>query len=130
MFDNLPLKVALPTPSTLRQGEGQETVVVELLQMIPGLEIVRLSGEPRCCGAGGSQMLSQPEMADALRDDIIDEIKTTKADVLISSNLGCAMHLREGLTQAGINIPLQHPVQLIAQAMVVEKSSTARFYDL
>ncbi len=120
VFDQLPLKVALHTPCTLRQGEGQEEAVVELLQKIPGLEIVPLSGVPRCCGAGGSQMLSQPELADALRDDIVDEIRATGADVLISSNLGCAMHLREGLAQAGIDIALQHPVQLISQAMVVE----------
>jgi glycolate oxidase iron-sulfur subunit len=120
LFNHLPLKVALHTPCTLRQGEGQEEAVVELLQKIPGLEILPLSGEPRCCGAGGSQMLSQPEMADALRDDIIHEIRATGADVLISSNLGCAMHLREGLAQAGIDIPLQHPVQLISQAMLVE----------
>jgi len=120
VFDQLPLKVALHTPCTLRQGEEQEEAVVELLQKIPGMEIVPLSGEPRCCGAGGSQMLSQPEMADALRDEMVDEIRAMGADVLISSNLGCAMHLREGLAQAGIDIPLKHPVQLISQAMVVE----------
>lgn len=125
LFNHLPMKVALHTPCTLRQGEGQEEAVVELLQKIPGLEVVPLSGAPRCCGAGGSQMLSQPEMADALRDDMIDEIRAIGADVLISSNLGCAMHLRAGLAQAGIDIPLQHPVQLIAQAMVVENSSAS-----
>jgi len=119
-FGHLPLKVALHTPCTLRQGEGQEEAVLELLQKIPGLEIIPLSGMPRCCGAGGSQMLSQPEMADALRDDLIDEIRSMGADVIISSNLGCAMHLREGLQQADIDIPLKHPVQLISQAMVVE----------
>jgi glycolate oxidase iron-sulfur subunit len=123
-FDHLPLKVALHTPCTLRQGEGQEEAVIELLQNIPGLEILPLSGNPRCCGAGGSQMLSQPEMADALRDDIVGELKSMGAEVLISSNLGCAMHLRQGLAQAGIDIPLQHPVQLIAQAMVVELSAS------
>lgn len=119
-FNNLPLRVALHNPCTLRHGEGQEEAVLELLQKIPGLEILPLSGIPRCCGAGGSQMLSQPEMADALRDDVVDEIRAKQADVIVSSNLGCAMHLREGLTQAGIDIPLQHPVQLISQAMVVE----------
>ena len=126
MFDQLPLKVALHTPCTLRQGEGQEEAVIELLQNIPGLEIVPLSGEPRCCGAGGSQMLSQPEQADALRDDIVNEISSIGADVLISTNLGCAMHLREGLAQAGIDIPLQHPVQLISQAMVEEFVSVSK----
>jgi glycolate oxidase iron-sulfur subunit len=118
VLNQLPLKVALHTPCTLRQGEGQEEAVEELLQKIPGLEILPLSGEPRCCGAGGNQMLSQPEMADTLRDDMVDEIRATGADVLVSSNLGCAMHLRAGLAQAGIDIPLQHPVQLISQAMV------------
>jgi len=118
VFDPLTLKVALHTPCTLRQNENQEEAVIELLQKIPGLEILPLSGEPRCCGAGGSQMLSQPEMADALRDDIVDEIKTMDVDMLISSNLGCAMHLKDGLVKAGIDIPLQHPVQLIAKAIL------------
>ncbi len=120
VFDRMPLKVALHTPCTLRQGEHQEEAVLELLQNIPGLELLPLSGEPRCCGAGGSQMLSQPKMADALRDDMVEEIRAMEADVLISSNLGCAMHLREGLRQAEIDIPLQHPVQLIGRAMVME----------
>jgi glycolate oxidase iron-sulfur subunit len=111
------LKVALHTPCTLRQGEGQEEAVLELLQKIPGLEIIPLSGQPRCCGAGGSQMLSQPEMADALRDDLVHEIKTMEVDVVVSSNLGCAMHLRQGLEQMGMDVPLLHPVQIIARAM-------------
>jgi glycolate oxidase iron-sulfur subunit len=117
VFDPLPLKVALHTPCSLRQGAGQEEAVVELLRMIPGLEIVPLSGESRCCGAGGSQMLSHPEMADDLRDEIIDELRSMGADVLVSSNLGCAMHFRAGLAQSGIDIPLQHPVQLVARAI-------------
>lgn len=120
VFNQLPLKIALHTPCTLRQSEGQVEAVIELLQKIPGLEIVPLSGEPRCCGAGGSHMLSQPEMADALGDDIVEEIRAIGADVVVSSNVGCAIHLRKGLAQAGIDIQLQHPVQLIAQAMVVE----------
>ena len=120
VFNHLPLKVALHTPCTLRQNEGQEEAVVELLQKIPGLEVVPLSDEPRCCGAGGSQMLSQSEMADSLRDDIVNEIKAAGAEVLISSNLGCAIHLRAGLAQAGLDIPLQHPIQLISQAMIVD----------
>lgn len=118
MLNRLPLKVALHTPCTLRRGEGQEEAVLELLQKIPGLEIIPLSGQPRCCGAGGSQMLSQPEMADALRDDMVNEIKTMGVDIVISSNLGCAMHLRQGLVQAGMDISLLHPVQLVAQVVI------------
>lgn len=117
-FNRLPLKLALHTPCTLRQGEGREEAVVELLGKIPGLRIIPLSGQPRCCGAGGSQMLSQPQMAGALGDDVVEEIRATGADVVVSSNLGCALHLRERLAQAHLDIPLLHPVQLISQAML------------
>jgi len=117
-FKQMPIKVALHTPCTLRQNEDQEEAVMELLQKIPGLELVPLSGEPRCCGAGGSQVLSHSEMADALRDDVINEIKEIDPDVLISSNLGCVMHLRQGLVEVEMDIPLQHPVQLVSQAVV------------
>ncbi len=118
MLNRVSLKVALHTPCTLRQGEGQDEAVLELLQKIPGLEIIPLSGQPRCCGAGGSQMMSQPEMADALRDDLVHEIKAMGVDVVVSSNLGCAMHLRQGLEQMGMDVPLLHPAQLIAQVVV------------
>lgn len=116
-FERQPLKVALHTPCTMRQSEGQEEAVLELLQKIPGLETIPLSGQPRCCGAGGSQMLSQPEMADSLRDDLVNEIKAMEVDIVVSSNLGCAMHLRQGLEQMEMDVPLLHPVQIVAQAM-------------
>jgi glycolate oxidase iron-sulfur subunit len=120
VFNSLSLKVAVHTPCTLTQAEGQVDAVTELLQRIPGLELHHLSGSPACCGAGGSQMLSQPEIADALRDHIIDEVLALGPDILVSSNLGCAMHLQAGLEQAGHSIPVQHPVQLLSQAMDVE----------
>lgn len=120
IFKPLSLRVAIHTPCTLNQHIGQANAVMELLQTIPGLELHTLSGAPACCGAGGSQILSQPEMADALRDPIIEEVKSLKPDILLSSNLGCAMHLKAGLEQAGLQIEIKHPVQLLAQALVVE----------
>lgn len=120
VFKNQALKVAVHTPCTLKQGEGQADALNELLQFIPGLEVHHLSGEPYCCGAGGSHMLSHGEMADSLRDAIINEVAELKPDLLLSANLGCAMHLQAGLTKAGLEIPLQHPVQLLSQALTVE----------
>src|SRR5206468_1711741 len=38
----------------------------QLLEMIPGLELVPLTESEICCGAAGSYNLSQPEMADRL----------------------------------------------------------------
>lgn len=120
VFNSLLRKVVVHTPCSLRQTEGQVDAVTTLLKKIPGLKLHYLSTSPSCCGAGGSQMLTQPEMADALRNDIIDEVIALKPDILVSSNLGCAMHLQAGLKQAKYDIPLQHPLQLISQTMAVE----------
>ena len=120
IFNPLPQKVVMHTPCSLRHGEGQVEAVMTLLRKIPGLELHPLSGTPACCGAGGSQMLTQPEMADTLRDDILAEVIALEPDILVSSNLGCAMHLQAGLKQAGHDIQLQHPVQLLSQTMAVE----------
>lgn len=117
-FKPLPLKVVVHIPCTLRQHEGQQEALVDLLRRIPELGVMPLSGEPRCCGAGGSQMLGEPSMADALRNQLLAEIKHSGADVIVSANLGCAMHLRAGLAQDGIDLPLRHPVQLVAQALI------------
>jgi len=120
IFQPVRLKVAVHTPCTLRQGEGQVEALTELLQRIPGLELHQLSGSPACCGAGGSQMLSHGEMADALRDEIITELAELKPQLLLSTNLGCALHLQAGLKQAGLDIPLEHPMQLLSRALTVE----------
>lgn len=113
----LPLKVALHTPCTLRQHEGQQEAVLELLQRVPGLEVLPLSDQPRCCGAGGSQVLADPDMADALREEVLNALECMDVDVILTSNLGCAMHLRAGLTLAGMELPVRHPVQLVADAL-------------
>ena len=120
IFKPQALKVAVHTPCTLRQGEGQADSLTELLKKIPGLELHHLSGAPACCGAGGSQMLTHTDMADALRDEVVAEAAELNPDVLLSANLGCALHLQSGLKQAGLDIPLRHPVQLLSQALTVE----------
>lgn len=126
LFNTMPIKVALHTPCSLKHGEGQVEAVTEILRMIPQLEIHTLSGTPACCGAGGTQMLSHPQQADGLRDVIIDELKTLQPQVLLTSNLGCSMHLQAGLREHKLDIAIQHPLQLIAQALQVEFVSVRR----
>ncbi len=94
--------------------------------MIPELEVVPLSGEPACCGAGGTQMLNQAEMADGLSDRLLDELESTRARVLLTSNLGCRMQLQASLQQRGLAIELLHPVQLLQRALAVEYVSVGR----
>jgi glycolate oxidase iron-sulfur subunit len=89
-----------------------------LLRRSPGLEIIPLPAEIRCCGAAGSYMIDHPRMASALRDDVLERIAAIQPACLLTSNPGCAMHLRAGLKQRGLgDVAVLHPVTLLARQL-------------
>jgi glycolate oxidase iron-sulfur subunit len=84
-----------------------------LLKRIPGLEIVPLPGNEYCCGAAGAYMLEQPELSDELRADKLAALRGSAAEMLVSSNIGCALHLAAGLRLAGQDVEVLHPAVLL-----------------
>jgi glycolate oxidase iron-sulfur subunit len=115
-------RVAVHDPCSLGHVLHQAKSPYQLLARIPELESVALPDNCRCCGAAGSYMLSQPEIADRLRDDKIAALRALDADILATSNPGCALHLRAGIKAAGLNIPVMHPVALLSRQLQVASS--------
>jgi Fe-S oxidoreductase len=37
--------------------------------------------------------------------------------VVLTTNIGCKLQLRAGLLAAGVDIPIQHPVEVLAQSL-------------
>ena len=109
----LPKRVAVHDPCNLSHVLRQAGAPYQLLARIPELESVALPDNRRCCGAAGSYMLTQPDVADRLRDDKIEALRALDAQILVSSNPGCALHLRAGIKAAGLNIPVMHPIELL-----------------
>jgi glycolate oxidase iron-sulfur subunit len=70
-----------------------------------------------CCGAAGETFLSQPELADALLEPLLDELRRAPPDALVTSNVGCALHFKAGLARAGLDIPVLHPAALVVAAL-------------
>ncbi len=119
--DDLPLKpqsrrVAPHLPCTQRNVIRKPDVVKQLLEKIPQLEIVPLPGNDQCCGAAGSYMLTQPELAARLRQQKLDALRETSAELLVSNNLGCALHITKGIEERGMKIEIIHPVLLLAKS--------------
>lgn len=110
----LTAKIAVHEACTLRNVLKAEKAPYLVLQRIPGAEIVSLPGNSQCCGGAGSYMLTEPEMADRLRDDKITACNQVAPDYLATSNIGCALHLAKGL---GRSVKVVHPIMLLARQM-------------
>ena len=62
-------------------------------------------------------MLSQSAMAGSLRQDKLTVIATNKVAILATSNIGCGLHIAQGLREQNLTVSVLHPIQIIAQQM-------------
>ncbi len=113
----LPARAAVHEPCTLRNVMRSGGAAQQLLARIPGLTIEALAGNDQCCGAAGVYFLSQPEMAETLRADKLAAVRAVAPEFLVTSNIGCALFLREGLRSGGRQIEILHPVTLLARQL-------------
>jgi glycolate oxidase iron-sulfur subunit len=114
----LPAKALLHSPCSLRNVLQSDGPVLELLRRIPGLLVETLPKTANCCGAAGTYLLDHPDMARALRDDILGLAAADPPDYLLTSNVGCAMHLRAGLKRRGLGgVRALHPVVLLERQL-------------
>lgn len=99
--------VAVQDPCHLRHAQRAESHVRTVLR--PYADLVELTDEGRCCGAGGAYSVLQPELAGAIRADKVAVIGASGASVVASANPGCALWL------AAAGLEVRHPVELIRE---------------
>jgi glycolate oxidase iron-sulfur subunit len=104
----------------------------ELLSLIPGLELAELNAADRCCGSAGVYNIVQNETAEkVLRAKMADiagalSLKDGSgpdevlARVIVSSNAGCHMQLIHGARATGLDVPVQHVMDLLDAAYAAE----------
>ncbi|MSR59674.1 MAG: 4Fe-4S dicluster domain-containing protein [Planctomycetaceae bacterium] len=85
----------------------------DLLAKIPGLELVPIAEAEICCGAAGSYNLTEPEMSDRLAERKLKHILAAKPQAVITGNVGCSMQIQASLRQAGLDVWVAHPMELL-----------------
>ncbi len=113
----LPRRIAVHDPCTLVNVLHAAEPVYRLLRRIPQAEVIALPENRFCCGGAGLYFLRQPEMAARLRADKLAAVARVSPDLLVTSNIGCALHLAAGLREAGLEIEVVHPAVLLARQL-------------
>lgn len=113
----LALRAALHLPCTQVNLVGATDAIRTLIARIPGLAITELPEQPRCCGAAGSYFIEHPDIADRLRDEKLDQALANPPDVIVTTNIGCRIHLANGLRDRAPQVPVLHPLALLARQL-------------
>ena len=117
-FNPLNRSVALQIPCSLQNSLRAEDKLVSLLQRIPGMKLPPNTIYNKCCGAAGSYFLRFTALSDQLKNLALDHFKQSSPEMIISSNLGCALQLQSGLSLRNENIEVIHPIKLLEQQLI------------
>lgn len=103
-------RVVVHSPCTLKNGM-RESGAIAVLKRIEGLQVEPLQHDD-CCGAAGSYLFEHPETADRLGNRLLDALNDTP-DILVTSNVGCALHVRRLARVRGMQIRVLHPIEMV-----------------
>ncbi len=85
----------------------------ELLEMIPGLELVPLHETEICCGAAGSYNLTEPEMAERLGRRKVKNIQEANVQAVFAGNVGCLLQIGRYLRKHRSKVWAAHPIDAL-----------------
>jgi glycolate oxidase iron-sulfur subunit len=105
------------SPCTLKNVLKTDKSVLKLLKQIPDANISPLPESTQCCGAAGSYSLRHDKMSQTLLNELLETALEKPTDYLISSNIGCALHIAAGLRERGENVTVLDPIVLIARQL-------------
>ena len=88
------------------------------MKAIAGDRYVELPEADVCCGSAGSYNLTEPAMAARLQQRKIDNILSTGAEIVVTTNPGCILQIEAGLRRAGAgHIRVLHLADYLAKAL-------------
>ena len=85
----------------------------QLLRKISGVKLKEPIDAALCCGSAGVYNMLQPEVAEELGQQKVDNLLNTGAELIASANPGCSLQIKKHLELKGKEITLMHPIELL-----------------
>jgi glycolate oxidase iron-sulfur subunit len=104
----------------LAHGQGVRQEPRDILQSIPGVEIVHMPNADRCCGSAGIYNITNPDMAEAVLQSKMENVPED-VEIISMGNPGCMLQMAMGVRKYGRNQQIVHTVQLLDWAYQKEE---------
>lgn len=86
----------------------------QLLGKVQGLEMIDMAENETCCGFGGTFAVKMEPISIAMGNNKIDNALATGAEVLISTDMSCLMHLDGIIKNRNANMQVMHLADVLA----------------
>ncbi len=108
-----PLKVVYDDPCHLCHGQGVVNQPRELLQQVPGIDLIGANSSDDCCGSAGIYNLLQPALAQEIGQRKASNLAASEPDMIVTGNPGCMMQINSHMRRSGHLVPVRHPIELL-----------------
>jgi len=108
-------------PCDLGRNSGIFDSPREILKAIPGIRLIELPNNREmsvCCGGGGNLEMVDPDLSGQVAQMKIEEIKSTGADMVVSSCQQCLRTISTRARRQKIDLVVKDITDLVAEAMV------------
>ncbi|AUT00857.1 glycolate oxidase [Nostoc sp. CENA543] len=108
-----PVNLVYQDACHLLHGQKISVQPRQLLRQIPGVNLKEPLDAALCCGSAGVYNMLQPEVAEELGKQKVQNLLNTGAELIASANPGCSLQITKHLQLQGKNITLMHPMELL-----------------
>ncbi|MEQ8756185.1 MAG: (Fe-S)-binding protein [Coleofasciculus sp. G1-WW12-02] len=116
-----PLTMVYQDACHLLHGQKISVQPRQLLRKIPGVTLREPIDAALCCGSAGVYNMLQPEVADELGQQKVENLLNTGAELIASSNPGCSLQIKKHLNLQEKEMLLMHPMELLDYSIRGEK---------
>jgi Fe-S oxidoreductase len=93
-------------------GQGDE--MPQLIRRLAGVQVLPLRENGVCCGFGGSTSMTAPEVAAGILSRKMGCVDESGAEILVTDNPGCMMHMRGGVDASHRKVRVMHFAEYLA----------------
>jgi glycolate oxidase iron-sulfur subunit len=116
-----PLTMVYQDACHLLHGQKISVQPRQLLRQIPGVTLREPIDAALCCGSAGVYNMLQPEIADELGQQKVENLLNTGAELIASPNPGCSLQIKKHLNLQEKEMSLMHPMELLDYSIRGEK---------